>query len=83
MKSTRLQLFLLNALLVVLLLGLQQDCKQLLSTPSLDQELRTDAPVLIANLEERALNKEKQEKSNSPQPAFQFPNIFDALRLIF
>lgn len=66
-----------------MLLGLQKDCKQLVSNSSLHQELRTDAPALIANLEERALNKEKKEKSNSTQPAFQFPNIFDALRLIF
>lgn len=83
MKSNRIQLLFFKALIIVMLLGVQHDARIDNTADYISTSPSIDAPILSANMEERALSKDKKEKSNPTPPSFQFPNIFDALRLIF
>lgn len=83
MRTFTPKLILAASLGLLLISGLQGDrplSAETLGAPTL---AGTDATQLRMMIDESQLTKKRSGKSEEAQPSFRFPNVFDALGLIF
>ncbi len=81
MRTFTSKFILVAALGVLLLSGLQGDRSSVVKAGEVNEFVGTDANNSVLMMDESKLSKQPEKADD--QPSFRFPNVFDALGLIF